>query len=207
MEPISLTGPASYVAGGFTATFGNLAALVRAIVCLVSSATYYHFKITAKSSNQVTIKAFRNVNAHTHTFTGTTHTHSLTMNAHTHTFTGTAHGHTLTMNAHGHTLVATGNSTGVLTAGMSTTGFHIPVGNPTRTVAAGSASGVGNTTDTGTVANTTAAGTNANTVDTGTVGNTVAAGTNASTSADALEELGAGVNLSAVTLELLGFGT
>jgi hypothetical protein len=90
---------------------------------------------------------------------------------------------------------------------MSTTGFHIPVGNPTRTVAAGSASGVGNTTAAGTNASVVATGTVGNTVSTGTNASTVAGGTNASTSADALEELGAGVNLSAVTLELLGFGT
>jgi hypothetical protein len=35
----------------------------------------------------------------------------------------------------------------------------------------------------------------------------VAGGTNASTNVDALEEITAGTNLSAVTLELLGFGT
>jgi len=205
MEPISLSGPASYAAGGFAATFGNLVAVQRAIICLVAGA-FYLFKVTAKSTNTVTIRCFRAVNAHTHAFTGTSHGHTLTMNAHTHSLTMNAHTHSLTMNSHGHSFVATAGS-GTLALGMATSSVHIPTGNPTRTVPAGSATGVQNTTDTGTVGSTTSTGTVGNTTSTGTIGNTVAGGTNANTNVDTLEEVANGTNLSGVTLELLGFGT
>jgi hypothetical protein len=59
---------------------------------------------------------------------------------------------------------------------------------------------------TGTLDNVAAAGTNASTIAGGSNASTVAGGTNASVNTDAMEELGAGVDLSGVTLELIGFG-
>jgi hypothetical protein len=199
MEPISLSGPASYAAGGFTATFTNLTTLQRAIICLVSG-TFYLFKVTAKSANQATIRAFRALNSHTHTFTPTAHTHTLTMNAHTHTFTGTTHTHSLTMTAHSHGITVVAGSGG-LAVSCSTTQFLVPIGNPSRTI------NTNTTTSTGTVGSTVAAGTNANTTSTGTIASASATGTNSSTLAEALEEVANGTNLSGVTLELLGFGS
>lgn len=150
MEPISLTGPASYVAGGFTATFGNLTTLERAIICRISGA-FYLFVVTAKATNVATIRCFRAVKAHVHT---------LTMDAHGHDFASGA---------------ATGASNGldqsVATIGNANGGVTTVYDNVT---------GVKGATSTGTVA---------------------------STSSDVLEEISAGVNLSGVTLELLGFGT
>lgn len=207
VEAISLSGPASYGTGGFTATFTNLATIHRAIICLLGGTTIYVFRITAKSTNQVTIKAFRAVNSHTHTFTPTAHNHTFTPTAHGHTFTPTAHGHSLTMNAHGHALTSIAGSGGLaLSITPPTSALVHPTGNATRSIPAGSTSGVQNTTDTGTVGNASATGTVENASATGTIANASATGTNANTSADALEELGAGVNLSGVTLELLGFG-
>lgn len=183
MEPISLAGPASYVTGGFTATFANLTTVERALIALRSAAgTAAIFVIVAKSGNTVTIRAYKGLRAHTHTFSGSPHTHTITMNSHT---------HSLTMNSHTHGITVVAGSGG-LGVSCSTTQFLVPVGNPSRTI------DTNGTTSTGTVGGTVSTGSNSS---------TAAAGTNASTEDNQMEEVAAATNLSGTTLELLGFGT
>lgn len=205
-EPISLSGPASYLAGGFTATFPNIPTVQRAIICLVSGVSTFLFLVTAKSGNQVTLRAFRALKSHGHTFTPVAHGHTFTPVAHSHTFTPVSHTHTFTPVAHGHSFVATAAG-GTLVLGMAVAGVHIPIGNPTRTVPAGSPTAVQDASATGTVVGASATGTLDSVAAGGSNALTAATGTVVAASSDDLEEITPGTNLSGVTLELLGFGS